>query len=176
MPIDRRVARTRTALYDALVALILRKGYSATTVQDLIDEANVGRATFYAHFTSKEDLLERSLDRVRKILVDSVAREQESWSLALITHIAEFRPVYAAIAGIDAGDVLRGAIRQIVVSFVGEQLKPVRGIPLDLQAQYVAGVFMTLLVWWLDRRPKLEPYAVYELYKRLLVGDVQLSV
>ena len=78
MAIDRRVARTRNALYDALVTLILRKGYEATTVQDLLDEANVGRATFYSHFTSKEDLLARSLDRLRAILVAAVAESRGS--------------------------------------------------------------------------------------------------
>ncbi|MGO4838809.1 helix-turn-helix domain-containing protein, partial [Rhizobiaceae sp. 2RAB30] len=62
MAIDRRVARTRTALYDALVALIRLKAYEEITVEDILREADIGRATFYAHFTSKDDLLERSLD------------------------------------------------------------------------------------------------------------------
>ncbi|EHK58261.1 TetR/AcrR family transcriptional regulator [Allomesorhizobium alhagi] len=61
MAVDRRVARTRTALYDALVALIRRKDYDLITVQDILEEANVGRATFYAHFTSKDDLLKRAV-------------------------------------------------------------------------------------------------------------------
>src|SRR5258708_34153749 len=38
---------------------ILRKGYEAITIQDIIDEADVGRSTFYAHYTGKEDLLRR---------------------------------------------------------------------------------------------------------------------
>mgnify|MGYP006780800065 CR=1 FL=1 len=41
--IDRRTARTRKNLGDALVALILRKDYEAISVQEIIDEANVGR-------------------------------------------------------------------------------------------------------------------------------------
>jgi AcrR family transcriptional regulator len=45
---DRRAARTRRALHGALISLILRKGYDAITVQEIIDEADVGRATFYA--------------------------------------------------------------------------------------------------------------------------------
>lgn len=60
--IDRRAIRTRKALHDALMRLILRKGYEATTVQEVIDEANVGRSTFYAHYTGKEDLLRKGFD------------------------------------------------------------------------------------------------------------------
>src|SRR5262245_18026211 len=48
MAIDRRVARTRTALANALVALIRRKSYDRITVVDILAEANIGRATFYA--------------------------------------------------------------------------------------------------------------------------------
>ena len=54
---DRRVRKTRKALRDALVELTLEKGYAAVTVGDIADRADVGRTTFYAHFTDKEDLL-----------------------------------------------------------------------------------------------------------------------
>jgi AcrR family transcriptional regulator len=50
---DRRILRTRRSLLDALVGLILEKGYEAVTVQDVIDRADVGRSTFYAHFHDK---------------------------------------------------------------------------------------------------------------------------
>jgi AcrR family transcriptional regulator len=52
---DRRVSKTRKALKEALTDLILEKGYEAVTVQDVIDRADVGRSTFYAHFIDKDD-------------------------------------------------------------------------------------------------------------------------
>jgi AcrR family transcriptional regulator len=62
---DRRAARTRRALHGALISLILRKGYDAITVQEIIDEADVGRATFYAHYRGKEDLLRGGFEELR---------------------------------------------------------------------------------------------------------------
>lgn len=46
---DRRVRRSQRMLHEALRSLILEKGYDRVTVQDVIDRADVGRATFYAH-------------------------------------------------------------------------------------------------------------------------------
>ncbi len=56
-PVDRRIQKSKKYLSDAFIALILEKGYEAVTVQEIIDRANVGRSTFYAHFESKEQLL-----------------------------------------------------------------------------------------------------------------------
>ena len=54
---DRRVEKTREALYAALVSEILSKGYDTVTIQGILDKADVGRSTFYGHFSGKEDLL-----------------------------------------------------------------------------------------------------------------------
>ena len=55
---DRRIAKTRKAIYTAFLELLNSKGYQATTVQDIIDRADVGRSTFYSHYESKELLLD----------------------------------------------------------------------------------------------------------------------
>ena len=54
---DRRVQRTRELLQKALIELISERGYDAITIQDIVDRANVGRTTFYLHYSSKDELL-----------------------------------------------------------------------------------------------------------------------
>jgi tetracycline repressor-like protein len=53
---DRRVQRTQQLLEAALLSLIKQKPFDAISVQEIIDRANVGRATFYAHYDNKVDL------------------------------------------------------------------------------------------------------------------------
>src|SRR6266545_7997143 len=53
---DRRVQRTRELLQKTLIELISERGYDAITIQDIVDRANVGRTTFYVHYSSKEKL------------------------------------------------------------------------------------------------------------------------
>ncbi len=62
--IDRRVQRTRQLLRDALMALIVEKGYDAISVQDITDHANVARPTFYLHYKDKEELLLSSVQEI----------------------------------------------------------------------------------------------------------------
>ncbi len=55
---DRRVKKSRAAIYQAFISLLHQKSYESITVQEIIDLADVGRSTFYAHFDTKEALLE----------------------------------------------------------------------------------------------------------------------
>jgi len=59
------VSRTRRTLQHALLSLMLKNGYDAVTVEDICAEADIGRSTFYAHFTGKDDLKRSALDEHR---------------------------------------------------------------------------------------------------------------
>ncbi|HSM94594.1 MAG TPA: TetR/AcrR family transcriptional regulator, partial [Rhizomicrobium sp.] len=66
--LDRRTERTRQALRMAFVNLVLSRGYTEISVEDITDEANVGRSTFYMHYKSKIDLLKQSMARPSSVL------------------------------------------------------------------------------------------------------------
>src|SRR5437870_12815201 len=108
-PPDRRVQRTRKLLQDALVSMMIEKGYEATTVQDIIDRANVGRATFYAHFADKDTLLASRIEDLRAMLTQqqeqALARPGElgerslGYSLAMLEHARSHLPPYGITVG-----------------------------------------------------------------------------
>lgn len=58
---DPRVIRTRRLLQDAFASLIQEKDFESITVRDIAERATVNRATFYAHFVDKFELLEAKL-------------------------------------------------------------------------------------------------------------------
>ncbi|MCP4368162.1 MAG: TetR family transcriptional regulator, partial [Deltaproteobacteria bacterium] len=53
---DRRAIRSKRLIIEALRELILEKDYKKISVSDIVKRADIGRATFYAHFEDKEDL------------------------------------------------------------------------------------------------------------------------
>jgi len=65
---DRRTERTRAALMSAFVGLLLDEGYEAVTVERVAERANVGRSTFYMHYTGKDDIMRQSLARPSGVL------------------------------------------------------------------------------------------------------------
>lgn len=57
-----QLIRTERAITNALIQLLKRKPFEKITVQDILDETPVTRATFYAHFRDKYEIAERMLD------------------------------------------------------------------------------------------------------------------
>ena len=60
---DPRVTRTRSLILTAFDELLPEKGFRSLTVQDITDKAEINRATFYAHFNDKYDLLDKSIQQ-----------------------------------------------------------------------------------------------------------------
>src|SRR3569833_3369515 len=118
---DRRVQRTKRLLREALFALIREKGFEKLSVQDIIDRANVGRATFYAHFENKQDLLLSGFDELRKALRDRQREAHSSrtsvdeivfaYNHNLLSHVNEYRHLFRAMAGKRSGAAGRGGRR-----------------------------------------------------------------
>ena len=81
---DRRITKTRKAIYAAFLQLLNQKNFETITVQEIIDLADVGRSTFYSHYESKELLL----DQLCLYLFHHLFEREENISIeAYLTHI-----------------------------------------------------------------------------------------
>ena len=69
---DRRQKRTRKAIFIAFNELLSKKAYDKITVQEIISAADIGRTTFYAHFDTKEALLEALCEDLFLHIKDSI--------------------------------------------------------------------------------------------------------
>ncbi|MGW6054788.1 TetR/AcrR family transcriptional regulator [Streptomyces sp. NPDC055189] len=102
---DRRTRRSRRALGSALVELVLERGFTALTVEDITERADVARATFYAHFKDKEglfarvtsDLLDELAERLRPAMADSAVGFTGKPVLEMLRHARDERDLYRIV-------------------------------------------------------------------------------
>ena len=183
---DRRIERTRAALREALVMLMTEKGYDAITVQDIIDRANVGRATFYAHYDGKEALHDAALDRLVEMLREQAEARRRSGHestlgacTAMFEHAHSHRALYRGLISRRGGATVMHGIRKRMALLVREELertKKRRGrdaIPLELLVEHVVASFTAVLTWWMDRKTGYGPAEIDGVFRRLTLPGIQ---
>ncbi len=70
---ERKKGRTRADIYNAAMTLFLRRGFDSVTIDDICDDADVARATFFLHFPAKEALLIEYGERANDELAAAIA-------------------------------------------------------------------------------------------------------
>ena len=153
--IDRRVSRTKESLSDALTALIMEgKPYHKITVQDILDKANIGRATFYAHFQDKDDLLLGGIPTpFFQFIEPSTHIDGHPPDLShLFQHIEEQSPLLKTLLGTNGADFLIEAVRrELYHSFIRwAQAQSSQTIQPEVTAHFLTGGLLSLITWWLD--------------------------
>jgi AcrR family transcriptional regulator len=183
---DRRSQRTQKLLSEALIALMLEKRYDRITVQDIIDRANVGRSTFYAHFLDKEDLLVSQFERVLDLFSQHLARDEghntPSMSVVgLFRHVQEFQPAYEAMVwgrGIEllyqqGQAFLSKRIEADLVALLPVGKQPT--VPVAILATHIASTLVTLIRWWLDNKMPYSIERMDEIFHQLVMPSLQAA-
>ena len=181
---DRRVRRSRRLLQEALLQLVLEKGYDKVTVQDVLDRADVGRATFYAHFRDKDDLLVSGSEELREVLrgqmtafleaEDRPSDEQLVVTRVLFEHAARNRQLYRALIGNRGGGIVMRQAQRDLTGLFREHLQQAAAqhrlqpsVPVEIVVQYAVGSLLTLLTWWLDNDLPYSPAEMSRAFQRL---------
>ena len=187
--IDRRVARTVAALHRALNSLIMERPYETISILDICKVASVGRSTFYAHYTSKDDLKRRGFDPLRGRLRDcqrealgtppEARRRSFAFSLAMFEHARDHRDHYRALVGGRGGTVSLGTIRKILSDLVRDELATAGSkdftdtMARNVTVEFVVGAFMAVMTWWLDGGAKLPPERIDAVFRRLALNGIE---
>ena len=147
---DRRVRKTREALYSAFVSLIAEKGYDRLSIQDILDAADVGRTTFYAHFRTKEDLLRFGFERLRIELSDVLdVGQKERWAFLepLLHHARAHAGLFRALSEGGGAELAEGQFVQIIEDLVATAIGD--GEKRSLQVAMMVGALLAGIRTWI---------------------------
>ncbi len=151
---DLRVQRTRRLLREALIELVISRGYEPVTIRDITRKAQVGYKTFFRHYGSKEALLKGILDELIEefqevFLAPTMPGASEHNTLAALRLAQEHSALMRAVFKSTASDQLlkpfmHFGLQEGELSFSGSD------VPDELVAYHFASSIISLLQWWLE--------------------------
>ncbi|TJW12651.1 MAG: TetR/AcrR family transcriptional regulator [Mesorhizobium sp.] len=181
-PIDRRVARTRSRLQQALFRLTAEKGYTAITVEDICREADVGRSTFYTHYPDKDCLRKATIDEHMKSLQARGAERHSqrnakgfSFSGPMFEHAHAMREMHRVLMGGKKREMpeeirswISGQVRHELTNIQGDE----GGATLEIATRFIVGAFFEVTHWWLEKDTKLSPAEIDRMFLQLAFNGV----
>ena len=164
---DRRQRKTRDAIFHAFTGLLETQAYNRITVQEIIDAADVGRATFYAHFETKDYLLKALCEELFDHIVDTAMghphthgghddceASANSVFLHLIRHLEENDRNILALLASQNNEIFLQYFKNNLQRLIRTWLAETGGLrrtnlPEDYLVNHIASSFVETVSWWL---------------------------
>ena len=178
---DRRQRKSREAIFAAFTALLSKKDFSQITVGEIIDKADVGRATFYAHFETKEYLLKALCEELFCHIFDAMNKEHpehrhifdcdapESVFLHLFQHLQRNDHNILELLACQNNELFLRYFKSNLQKLVESQLSLFAGrkneqLPDSFWVNHIASTFVETVRWWIDNGRKESPETVTEYF------------
>lgn len=177
---DRRQRKTREAIFGAFTALLSKKDFHQITVGEIIDRANVGRATFYAHFETKDFLLKELCEELfAHVFEAELGMEQAhthifdcdvqgSVFLHLLQHFKKDDNHILQLLTCQNNALFLEYFQQNLKELVKQQLplfEQRRGnLPQDFWIRHICATFVETVRWWLDSGMKETPEVIAQYF------------
>lgn len=171
---DRRQKKTREAIFRAFTELLSRKHYHQITVGEIIALADVGRATFYAHFETKDFLLKELCEELFCHIFDA-AEENHPEHKHIFDCDAPASIVLHLLQHLQKNDnhildLLAGENNELFLRYFKENLteliqkhpllfgrKKDDHLPHNYWIHYVSSTFVETVRWWSENGRKESP-------------------
>ncbi len=178
---DRRQQKTRDAIFAAFASLLSEKTYHQISVQEIIDKANIGRTTFYAHFETKDYLLRDLCEELFGHIVGtamglphghyhcSYGSETDSVFLHLLRHLQENDLNILGLLSSENNELFmryfKSNLRELILTqYAQKGAFRNTALPQEYLVDHMASTFVETVNWWLSRGMKESPETITAYY------------
>lgn len=182
---DRRTEKTRQSIIDAFVKLTNKSGYEKVSVKDIIQEANIGRSTFYDHFETKDELARY----ICYSLFDHIFGENipicsthdfsktppntKNHITHILYHLRDKRQYYIGILTYLHGSMFLRFMREymqqyIQISFTDVEEYHLNNIPEDFIRNHITNSLIGMIHWWLRGEMRKTPEEMADYFCTLM--------
>ena len=175
---DRRRRKTKNAIFGAFTRLLAKKSYEHITVAEIIEEADVGRTTFYEHFETKDRLLEELAEELFCHILDSAHHDPshkhifkcdgtDDVFLHLFNHIESNDNQLRRLLCTQKNPLFLHYFKKGMVSVLSEtELSNDLSLPRDFLLNHLSSTFIETLRWWSDNGMTLPAKTIYGYFKK----------
>jgi AcrR family transcriptional regulator len=186
--IDRRVQKTHNLIRTASIEIMKKKGFTAMTVQDITNCANINRGTFYAHFSNKYELLnelvhERFQDLLAFKLPNATRWNKETLHLLIQIVLEHYKDVYRQCEPAEVVDLLiEGATKEELVKLLLEWLREMGNaetkwqVPIETIARVVSWTILGAAAHWSHERNNIPSEQIADDVLLVLIQGVGILV
>jgi AcrR family transcriptional regulator len=176
--VDRRIARTQRLLGEALLDLIQEQSFDSITIRDITERADIGYATFFRHYDSKEELLSQQLESIIRQLEEMVGEGGDGYfereGELLFEHVRQNELLYRGLLGghvhVQVTRRLRDALIRVIRPHVERHLPDEQLlVPLEIAVNHLAASALELVAWWLENDMPYPPREMSRYYDRLII-------
>lgn len=178
---DRRKRKTREAIFKSFIELLSIKSFEQITVGEIIDAADIGRATFYAHFETKDFLLKELCNELFCHIFDSVNEENtdhkhifeceapSSVFLHLFNHLQKNDNNILRLLSCRNNDLFLKYFKENLTVLVKQQFDlfnpDKRGkLPESFLINHISSTFVETIRWWIENGKKESPEEITEYF------------
>jgi len=171
---DRRQKKTREAIFTAFIELLSEKHYNKITVGEIIQRADVGRATFYAHFETKDFLLKELCEELFCHIFDATEAGGQghrhifncdapsSVILHLLQHLQKNDNNILELLACENNELFLKYFKENLKALIQKRPQILgdkkRGeLPDDYWINHISSTFVETVRWWLDNGMKESP-------------------
>ena len=181
---DRRQRKTREAIFGAFTDLLAQKNFNHITVAEIIEKADVGRATFYAHFETKDYLLKEMCEELFCHIFDSANGDcshkhifeceiSDSVFLHLFTHLQRNDNRILDLLSCENNDLFLRYFKDGLVSLIESQnyllgKSKEKSLPKDYVVNHIASSFVETVKWWIENKMLQSPEVITDYFINII--------
>ena len=179
---DRRQQKTRESIFQALNRLLEVKHFNNITVQEIIDEANVGRSTFYSHFETKDALLKEMCTDIFDHIFSPELHTEKTHDFSgsdrglaetlmhLLYHLMDNRRNILGILSGESGELFMRFFKEYLRNMFEQYPACLKeGVPEEITLDFLSGSFAETVKWWIGSKMEMPPEEVAGCYL-ILIG------
>jgi len=178
---DRRQRKSREAIFTAFINLLSKKDFAKITVGEIIVAADVGRATFYSHFETKDYLLKELCGELFCHIFDSSGSQStehkhifscnapDSVFLHLLQHLQKNDNNILLLLSSRNNELFLQYFKENLLKLVANQLPSFKErqnsiLPDSFRINHIASTFVETVRWWIDNGMKESPETITEYF------------